>query len=801
MADTAVKKVPPPLPPKNSVAPPLPPKNRLSLPVLPAKDAAALHESIKAVHCAPPLPPKPTIITSPGFPHGWEVRLDGTGRPYYVDHVNKRSTYDDPRITTQPSQIQAPPPQVAQNDFDGAGFERVDIITETEKAKYARIFKQVDQKQSGFFEGSDAKSFFPRSGLPSAQLAAIWRLSDFNQDAKLDPLEFELAMHFIVAALKGHQLPVCIPASLIPTVKQSHFVNIDAPVYNPNNDARYLEDKDQTPAPKQSRLSRIIPALPKKSSKSFMSAPATDENEEVVERGSNLRHSLQMPASQREPVPLRRHESMPDYHADRLAALLEEVQLQDKEAGLYETYKAGRPQPHVDYLAKAPQSVRTARWYLETLLAGKVQECYNRSAPHFQQALPLPRLAEFVKSCQYYKDYWNCTATTIEQRGSTLVYIPLNGAEVKIVKAWVTPDQKISGFMLTDWSDDKWCSESGQRTNWITSQPRTVPCLDGTTRQILTLEDERNAILDPAVPKGIAVGPEMRFKVSLYEDVTFKNLDPRKPVAMAFLPPEHLTQKLSPNSFTASPASTPLQHVPFNDQVAIHVQSNTSRVTVRADFEMVTRNAVLRPLYDGHEYVRLRSPISDQERRHYLASTKSMPHDSRTFQSWLQQRDLFIRSGESKLAFARRAFIGVSKAMLYLSPCSFDFEAIVTANQGDCGCINRVFVATLRANGVPARLLYGRHAKSIVIGQTVTFGFGDQEVSNGKQFKQTHVQSQFYDEIIGWIPTDPTSTVRNKNPQFNENDDNSMVQWFGFDRGTFLTFCLDEPTYDSPIYR
>lgn len=35
--------------------------------------------------------------TSPGFPYGWETRLDSSGRPYFIDHVNKNSTYEDPR--------------------------------------------------------------------------------------------------------------------------------------------------------------------------------------------------------------------------------------------------------------------------------------------------------------------------------------------------------------------------------------------------------------------------------------------------------------------------------------------------------------------------------------------------------------------------------------------------------------------------------------------------------------------------------------------------------------------------------
>jgi hypothetical protein len=32
------------------------------------------------------------------LPQGWEMRYDQQGRPYYIDHINRRSTYDDPRV-------------------------------------------------------------------------------------------------------------------------------------------------------------------------------------------------------------------------------------------------------------------------------------------------------------------------------------------------------------------------------------------------------------------------------------------------------------------------------------------------------------------------------------------------------------------------------------------------------------------------------------------------------------------------------------------------------------------------------
>ena len=44
------------------------------------------------------LNPYAMIAPGPALPPGWEVRLDPSNRPYFVDHNTKVTTYDDPRF-------------------------------------------------------------------------------------------------------------------------------------------------------------------------------------------------------------------------------------------------------------------------------------------------------------------------------------------------------------------------------------------------------------------------------------------------------------------------------------------------------------------------------------------------------------------------------------------------------------------------------------------------------------------------------------------------------------------------------
>jgi transglutaminase-like putative cysteine protease len=85
-----------------------------------------------------------------------------------------------------------------------------------------------------------------------------------------------------------------------------------------------------------------------------------------------------------------------------------------------------------------------------------------------------------------------------------------------------------------------------------------------------------------------------------------------------------------------------------------------------------------------------------------------------------------------------------------------------------------LFVAALRAQGVPARVLAGRWAKSAVRGERV----------GALPYFQGHVKAEFFAQGVGWVPADLSSAVvHDRSPE--------KLRYFGSDRGDFLTLHVD----------
>jgi transglutaminase-like putative cysteine protease len=97
--------------------------------------------------------------------------------------------------------------------------------------------------------------------------------------------------------------------------------------------------------------------------------------------------------------------------------------------------------------------------------------------------------------------------------------------------------------------------------------------------------------------------------------------------------------------------------------------------------------------------------------------------------------------------------------------------------------LTALYVAALRANGIPARQLVGRWAQSAK----------KNEMLYGKPWQQEHIKSEFYAGGIGWVPVDVSVAVDyDKKP--------GSLKHFGDDPGNFLTFHFDaDLMLDVPV--
>ena len=73
---------------------------------------------------------------------------------------------------------------------------------------------------NGAVSGAAAKQVLGASGLPKAQLRAIWVLADVDKDNSLDLHEFAVAMHLIAQAKGGQDLPAALPTDMVPVHKR-----------------------------------------------------------------------------------------------------------------------------------------------------------------------------------------------------------------------------------------------------------------------------------------------------------------------------------------------------------------------------------------------------------------------------------------------------------------------------------------------------------------------------------------------------------------------------------------------------
>lgn len=102
------------------------------------------------------------------------------------------------------------------NDVDDIDEEELWKISPDQLSYYKVQFKTLQADPNGLIGGSQAKQFFEKSRLPTAELSHIWQLSDVTKDGALSLTEFCTAMHLVVLRRNKIALPKQLPPALDP---------------------------------------------------------------------------------------------------------------------------------------------------------------------------------------------------------------------------------------------------------------------------------------------------------------------------------------------------------------------------------------------------------------------------------------------------------------------------------------------------------------------------------------------------------------------------------------------------------
>ena len=169
--------------------------------------------------------------------------------------------------------------------------------------------------------------------------------------------------------------------------------------------------------------------------------------------------------------------------------------------------------------------------------------------------------------------------------------------------------------------------------------------------------------------------------------------------------------------------------------------------------------------------------LSDTERPLDLRPTETIDYQTNAVRSWLDRNALHREATERDLDFAFRVYQTIHKNYHYRYEADQDRKAssISQTDGSDCGGLSNLFVAALRAGGLPARTLGGRLAKA-----------SKQPSDHG----QCHIRSEFYADGIGWVPVDMSYGVGAS--------DQEAKLYFGNDPGDLLTMYADSDFILSP---
>ena len=178
--------------------------------------------------------------------------------------------------------------------------------------------------------------------------------------------------------------------------------------------------------------------------------------------------------------------------------------------------------------------------------------------------------------------------------------------------------------------------------------------------------------------------------------------------------------------------------------------------------------------------------LEDEQKGLFLRPNKECDYNAADFQSWKSRNQFTRQRREGEIGFAMRVFQGIVGSYTYQYVPKQDRTASVLCktDKTDCGGLSTLFVTTMRSEGIPARVLVGRWAKSAVDGQTV----------DGQRYYQYHVIAEFYAQGVGWVPVDLSSAILHDRTR-------TKLRFFGNDPANFVTMHLDTGVeFETDLY-
>ncbi|HEY1188820.1 MAG TPA: transglutaminase domain-containing protein [Gemmata sp.] len=195
-------------------------------------------------------------------------------------------------------------------------------------------------------------------------------------------------------------------------------------------------------------------------------------------------------------------------------------------------------------------------------------------------------------------------------------------------------------------------------------------------------------------------------------------------------------------------------------------------LTIKQEIQATLRTRKLVPLGAGEKAPKV-PPLTAAEHKFYTAPSPVVDFEAKPFQEWLDKKKLRAKKGELPLTFAARVVEVIRADYKYQTGVkqNQNASAVCARNTGDCASMSPLFVAALRANKFPARLLVGRLAKPRVPG------------TRDADSDYPHVRTEVFVTGVGWVPVDPTYANGDKTKP--------VTAFIGTDPGDMLVLHVD----------